>query len=95
MCRYRGLEDQFIMDRPVLRWVVLQSPVRSKAPFGLVRFVGKPLPLGQELPLEAGVGAMLEKAGLGVELPASGGGISAGLLKVSESGGRVEVGGAG
>lgn len=40
-------------------------------------------------------GAMLEKVGLGAEPAASGGGIRAGLLNVSGSGGRVEVGGAG
>lgn len=45
--------------------------------------------------LQEGAGAMLEKAGLGAELAASGGGIRAGLLNVSGSGGRVEVGVAG
>lgn len=48
----------------------------------------------QDQVLQAGVGAMLEKDGLGAELVASGGGMSAGLLNVSGSGGRVEVGGA-
>lgn len=49
----------------------------------------------QDQVLQAGVGAMLAKAGLGAELAASVGGIRAGLLNVSGSGGRVELGGAG
>lgn len=49
----------------------------------------------QDQALQDGGGAMVEKAGLGAELAASGGGIRAGLLNASGSGGCVVMGGAG